>query len=114
MPPLSAPDTAPAGRAVGFVVKGYPRLSETFIAQEIRALEALGLDIRIISLRHPTDAKRHPIHEEIAASVLYLPEYLWREPIRVLAGWRWSRGLPGYRRARAVSPRQCHPPSDGP
>jgi glycosyltransferase involved in cell wall biosynthesis len=102
LPPLSAPDTAPAGRAVGFVLKGYPRLSETFIAQEIRALEALGLDIRIVSLRHPTDAKRHPIHAEIAASVLYLPEYLWREPLRMLAGWRASRALPGYRGARAA------------
>ena len=102
MPPRSAPDAAPEGRAVGFVLKGYPRLSETFVAQEIRALEALGLDIRILSLRHPTDAKRHPIHAEIAASVLYLPEYLWREPLRVLAGWRASRALPGYRRARAA------------
>jgi len=102
LPPSSAPDAAPAGRAVGFVLKGYPRLSETFIAQEIRALEALGLDIRIVSLRHPTDAKRHPIHAEIAASVLYLPEYLWREPLRVLAGWRASRGLPGYRRAHVT------------
>ena len=102
MPPRSAPDAAPEGRAVGFVLKGYPRLSETFVAQEIRALEALGLDIRILSLRHPTDAKRHPIHAEIAASVLYLPEYLWQEPVRVLAGWRASRALPGYRRARAA------------
>ncbi|HXP74784.1 MAG TPA: glycosyltransferase family 4 protein [Stellaceae bacterium] len=101
MPP-SAPEASPARGAVGFVLKGYPRLSETFIAQEIRALEALGLDIRIVSLRHPTDAKRHPIHAVIAASVLYLPEYLWREPLRVLAGWRASRGLPGYRRARAA------------
>jgi glycosyltransferase involved in cell wall biosynthesis len=102
LPPRSAPDAAPAGRAVGFVLNGYPRLSETFIAQEIRALETLGFDIRIISLRHPTEAKRHPIHAEIAASVLYLPEYLWREPLRVLAGWRASRALPGYRRARAA------------
>ncbi len=98
----SAPDAAPARGAVGFVLKGYPRLSETFIAQEIRALETRGLDIRIVSLRHPTDRKRHPIHAEIAASVLYLPEYLWREPLRVLRGWRASRALPGYRRARAA------------
>ncbi len=88
--------------AVAFVLKGYPRLSETFIAQEIRALEARGLDIRIVSLRHPTDRKRHPVHAEIAASVLYLPEYLLREPRRVLRGWRESRALPGYRRARAA------------
>jgi glycosyltransferase involved in cell wall biosynthesis len=98
----SAPKSRPSRGAVGFVLKGYPRLSETFIAQEIRALEERGLDIRIISLRHPTDTKRHPIHAEIAASVLYLPEYLWREPLRVLRGWRASRVLPGYARARAA------------
>jgi glycosyltransferase involved in cell wall biosynthesis len=102
LPPPSAPEAPPPTGAVGFVLKGYPRLSETFIAQEIRALEARGLDIRIVSLRHPTDAKRHPIHAEIAASVLYLPEYLWRQPLRVLAGWRASRRLPGYRGARAA------------
>ena len=98
----SAPKAPSSRGAVGFVLKGYPRLSETFIAQEIRALEERGLDIRIISLRHPTDRKRHPIHGEIAASVLYLPEYLWREPLRVLRGWRASRALAGYREALAT------------
>lgn len=90
------------GRAVAFVLKGYPRLSETFIANEIRALERRGLDIRIVSLRHPTDDKRHPVHDEIAAPVAYLPEYLWREPVRVWRGWRAARGLPDYRRALAT------------
>ncbi len=82
--------------AVAFVLKGYPRLSETFIAQEILALERLGLELRLISLRHPTDARRHPIHDEIAAPVTYLPEYLHREPLRVAAAWRRARRLPGY------------------
>lgn len=72
--------------AVAFVVKGYPRLSETFIAQEILALEQLGLDIRIISLRHPTDKHVHPVHRAIRAPVHYLPEYLHHEPLRVIAG----------------------------
>jgi glycosyltransferase involved in cell wall biosynthesis len=85
---------------VVFVLKGYPRLSETFIAHEIRELERRGLDIRIVSLRHPTDRVRHPVHGEIAAPVLYLPEYLWREPFRVLRGWRRVRRLAGYRAAR--------------
>jgi glycosyltransferase involved in cell wall biosynthesis len=88
-----------AGKPVAFVLKGYPRLSETFIAHEIRALEARGLDIRIISLRHPTDRDRHPVHGEIAAPVNYLPEYLVREPLRVLRGWRKARRLGGYREA---------------
>ncbi|HXV24674.1 MAG TPA: glycosyltransferase [Alphaproteobacteria bacterium] len=88
------------GRAVAFILKGYPRLSETFIAQEIRALEELGLDIRIVSLRHPTDRKRHHVHDEIRAPVSYLPEYLYREPLRLLRSWRALRGSPGYRLAR--------------
>jgi glycosyltransferase involved in cell wall biosynthesis len=91
--------TSPATR-VAFVLKGYPRLSETFIAQEILALERRGLDIAIVSLRHPTDRHRHPVHELIAAPVLYLPEYLKDEPRRVLRAWRRARHLPGYRAAR--------------
>ncbi len=85
---------------MAFVLKGYPRLSETFIAQEIRALEARGLDIRIVSLREPTDRERHPVHGEVRAPLLYLPEYLWRQPLRVVKGWRASRRRPGYRAAR--------------
>ncbi len=91
-----------AGRAVAFVLKGYPRLSETFIAHEIRALERRGLDVRIVSLRHPTDRDRHPVHGEIQAPVTYLPEYLWREPLRVWRGWRAARGLGGYKAALAT------------
>jgi glycosyltransferase involved in cell wall biosynthesis len=87
---------------VAFVLKGYPRLSETFIAQEIRSLEALGLDIRIYSMRKPTEAKRHPVHDEIRAPVVYLPEYLYREPARVWRGWIKARRLAGYARARRI------------
>lgn len=82
---------------VAFVLKGYPRLSETFIAQEIAALERRGLRIRIYSLRHPTDARRHPVHDEIRAEVTYLPEYAHREPMRVLRAWWRMRKLPAYR-----------------
>jgi glycosyltransferase involved in cell wall biosynthesis len=79
-----------------FILKGYPRLSETFIAQEIRALEQRGIKIRIVSLRFPTDKHVHPVHREITAPVVYLPEYLYQEPFRVLRGWRRARRLPGY------------------
>ncbi len=81
---------------VAFVLKGYPRLSETFIAQEILALERRGLDILIVSLRRPTDPDCHPMHRRIHAPVRYLPEHLWREPIRVLGAWRAGRRRPGY------------------
>ena len=48
--------TIPGGATIAVVLKGYPRLSETFIAQELRGLERRGFTLRFISLRHPTDA----------------------------------------------------------
>lgn len=96
----AAHNTAAAG-LVGIVVKGYPRLSETFIAQELLGLETRGMRLHIISLRQPYDPTTHPIHGEIAAPVSYLPEYLWREPLRVLRSWWAARKLAGYRAARA-------------
>lgn len=85
---------------VAFVLKGYPRLSETFIAQEIHALEQRGLCIDLISLRHPTDRTTHPIHARIRASCLYLPEYLYQEPLRVLRAWWRARRRETYRSVR--------------
>ncbi|HEV8392069.1 MAG TPA: glycosyltransferase family 4 protein, partial [Dongiaceae bacterium] len=82
-----------------FILKGYPRLSETFIAQEIHALERRGFAIDIVSLRFPTDKHVHPVHREIAAKVSYLPEYLYQEPVRVLRSWFKASWRPGYWRA---------------
>jgi glycosyltransferase involved in cell wall biosynthesis len=81
-----------AARRIAVVVKGYPRLSETFIAQEILALEARGLELEIWSLRHPTERAVHPMNKKIKARVTYLPEYLYEEPIRVLKGAFWCLG----------------------
>ncbi len=68
---------------VAVVLKGYPRLSETFIAQELLGLEARGLGLEIWSLRKPTDRILHPMHRAIRAPVSYLPEYLHQAPLRV-------------------------------
>lgn len=87
---------------VAFVLKGYPRLSEAFIAQEIAALERRGLDILIVSLRKPTDGKRHAIHEQVRARVLYLPEYLLLEPLRVLRSWLRLRKRSTYEQTKAL------------
>lgn len=84
------------------VLKGYPRLSETFIAQELLALQRLGLNLSLVSLRHPTDKTTHPVHREITAPVNYLPEYLYLEPLRVLRSWWQVRRHPGYKKARGV------------
>ena len=81
------------------LVKGWPRLSETFIAQELVALQEAGHDFDIWSLRHPTDTKRHPLHDRFAGTVHYLPEYLFEEPERVWAARRAAQAMPGYDRA---------------
>jgi glycosyltransferase involved in cell wall biosynthesis len=85
-------------RRIAIVVKGYPRLSETFIVQEILALEARGLPLEIWSLRRPSDFAAHPMHKKVRASVRYLPEYLYQEPWRVLQGFAWSLRKPRFKR----------------
>src|SRR5438045_9655898 len=86
---------------VAVVLKGWPRLSETFIAQEIAGLEARGVALEIWSLRRPTDPVQHPVHDRVIGRTVYLPEYLKDDPARVLRGWLAARRLPGYATARA-------------
>ena len=89
------------GPRLAVIVKGYPRLSETFIAQELLALEQRGHRFDIWSLRAPYDGGRtHPIHDQIRAGLRYLPEYLHDAPLRTLRAWSEVRRLPGYPAAR--------------
>src|SRR6185436_20155648 len=69
---------------------------------EIAALERRGLPITIVSLRRPTDVRRHPVHDEIRAPLLYLPEYLLLEPLRILKAWWKVRKLESYRQTRSL------------
>jgi glycosyltransferase involved in cell wall biosynthesis len=84
---------------IGVVLKGWPRLSESFIAQELAALEARGFRLQLISLRRPTDKATHPAHRMVRAPVLYVPEYLHEAPLRLArAAWK-ARRRPGWRSA---------------
>jgi glycosyltransferase involved in cell wall biosynthesis len=78
------------------VLKGYPRLSETFVAQELLALERRGLEFEIWSLRQPTDKYLHPMHRQIQAPCRYLPEYLHDAPWRVASAIWHAIGKPGF------------------
>lgn len=58
---------------VGYVLKMYPRFSETFIVSEILAREAAGERIVIFSLRTPTDARFHAELAQVNAPVVQIP-----------------------------------------
>lgn len=87
---------------IAIIVKGYPRLSETFIAQEILGLEQRGIRQLIVALRRPYDPYIHETHRQIKADVLYLPEYLKDDPARVAEARKWARSQPTYEAARAL------------
>lgn len=87
---------------IAVVVKGYPRLSETFIAQEILGLERRGIGQLIVALRQPYDPFIHEVHRQISAEVLYLPEYVKDDPARVARAKRWAARQPTYQAAHAL------------
>ncbi|MBO0594305.1 glycosyltransferase family 4 protein [Nesterenkonia sp. E16_7] len=68
-----ATSPAPDGPVVGYVLKMYPRFSETFIVSEILAREAAGERIVIFSLRPSTDARFHPELARVKAPVIQVP-----------------------------------------
>lgn len=87
---------------IAIVVKGYPRLSETFIAQEILGLERRGIGVLIVALRKPYDPFIHDLHRQISADVLYLPEYVKDDPARVARAKRWAEQQPTHAQAKAL------------
>ena len=57
---------------VGYVLKMYPRFSETFIVNEVLAAEAAGTQVEIFSLRPPSDGRFHESLAQVKAPVSYL------------------------------------------
>ncbi len=58
---------------IGFLLKTYPKLSETFILNEILELEDQGLNLHIFSLREPQEDRVHPGVARVKAPVTYIP-----------------------------------------
>lgn len=56
---------------IAYLLKTYPRLSETFILNEILGLENLGAQLHIFSLRRPDDEPFHPAVAKVKAAVTY-------------------------------------------
>lgn len=58
--------------AIAYIVKRYPRYSETFIVNEILAHEAAGTEIHIFALRPPSDTHFQDKIARVRAPVTYL------------------------------------------
>ena len=59
-------------RNIAYIVKAWPRLSETFILNEIISLEQRGVPIRIFSVREPDAGPSHSKVAQVRAKVTYL------------------------------------------
>jgi glycosyltransferase involved in cell wall biosynthesis len=86
MPDRSRLREAGGEPVVAYVVKGYPRLSELFIASEIHRLEQIGIRLRLFVIKRGDDALRHPTVDRIEAVPEYLPE---TASVSGTPLWRW-------------------------
>lgn len=103
---------------IGYVLKVYPRFSETFIVTELLAREAQGEDIAIFALRPTTDARFHPEIARVQAPVTWVPRplkpsELWKQLTTTVVDnnlshrfadiWPLVADLPGDEVAQGVS-----------
>lgn len=58
---------------IAYLLKKFPRLSETFILNELLGLEEQGVALRVLSRRTPDDEPRHPELARLKASIEVLP-----------------------------------------
>jgi len=59
---------------IGYVVKMFPRLSETFILNEILELERRGAEVVVFSVKKPNEGRFHPQLTKLKAKILYLED----------------------------------------
>ena len=92
---MSAERPVSPDRRTAYVVKVYPRFSETFIVTEILAREAAGDELDIFALRPTTDVRFHPELARVKAPVHFVPR-----PRKISEGWEIvgeaTAHLPGF------------------
>jgi glycosyltransferase involved in cell wall biosynthesis len=78
---------------IGVLVRRFPKLSETFILEEVLALERAGVALRLYALEPPSDTIRHLAVDRVQAPVATLPGV--RQRVAAHAAqfrrdpWRW-------------------------
>jgi glycosyltransferase involved in cell wall biosynthesis len=62
------------GGAIAYVLKGYPRLTDTFITSEVYRMEQQGLRLRVFVIKPCTEPVPSDLLNKIAAKPLYMPD----------------------------------------
>ncbi len=73
---------------IAYIMKEYPRLSETFIMNEISLLEKMGLPIRVFSVKKPSAGLKQHATASRRSAVVYLPSVTSLSGSSLL-GWLW-------------------------
>src|SRR5688572_10751850 len=61
-----------SNKQIGYLLRSYPRLSQTFILNEILALEKIGVSIQIFALTNPNEKVVQMQVDQVQASVQYM------------------------------------------
>ena len=81
---------------IGYVLKMFPRYSETFVQNEVLELERRGVPLVVYSLKPAAAGPRHAMLSRLRAPVVTLPESGWRGlPAVAAAHARLFRRAPG-------------------
>jgi glycosyltransferase involved in cell wall biosynthesis/Ser/Thr protein kinase RdoA (MazF antagonist) len=83
---------------LGYLANAFPRISETFILNEVLELERQGFDLRIYALKYPTDTRRHRLASQVRSPVTYVTTPSLRALAAMLRDHRWTlrRFASGY------------------
>jgi glycosyltransferase involved in cell wall biosynthesis len=76
--------TPPTQSHVGYILRSYPRLSQTFVLHEILALEQLGVGLQIFAITNPREPVAQAQVAEVRAPVQYLEEVTHRPRATIL------------------------------
>ena len=68
---------------LGFLVKTYPKISETFVLQEILAIQKEPYDVTIFSMQYPTDDQFHKAFDTVTAEINYLTPNHWKHRLSI-------------------------------
>src|SRR5690242_6173948 len=78
-------------KRIGYILRSYPRLSQTFIVNEILALEQLGANLCLFAITNPHEPVVQAQVAQVRAPVEYLEQAAKGERAAALAGHAWAK-----------------------